>query len=71
MSQKNCNGEAEDLESSDFLQKSFHKVTKRLTSQNFQYPNGIKANLNLGADLVLISGEKRLKMSKFFFSKLN
>ena len=39
--QKDCNGEGEGLESSNFLRKLFHSVTKRLTSQNFQYPNGI------------------------------
>ena len=45
---------AEDLESSNFLQKPFHKLTKRLMSQNFKYPNVIILGLIwgwFGADL--------------------
>ena len=37
VSQKNFNGEREDLQSSSFLQKPSHQETKRLSSQYSQY----------------------------------
>ena len=45
-----------------FLQKPSYLVNKKLTTQNFYYLHGLYANLNFGAKLTLISGEKQSKM---------